>query len=97
MSVSGRVSCRVRNCHPYLGGRTLDVSLLTIAHGGTFEAMVLSGDTQLGGEDFDNNLVNFYVQSFKNKWNKDIAENKRALERLRVACEYTKRLLSDVT
>ena len=76
-----------------LGGGTFDVSLLTIEEG-IFEVKATAGDTHLGGEDFDNRLVNFFVQEFKRKNKKDISGNARALRRLRTACERAKRTLS---
>jgi L1 cell adhesion molecule like protein len=69
------------------------VSLLTIEEG-IFEVKATAGDTHLGGEDFDNRLVNFFVQEFKRKHKKDITGNPRALRRLRTACERAKRTLS---
>merc|ERR1712000_591036 len=76
-----------------LGGGTFDVTLLTI-DGGIFEVKSTAGDTHLGGEDFDNRLVNHFVDEFKRKHKKDITSNKRALRRLRTACERAKRTLS---
>ncbi|KAA3490441.1 heat shock 70 kDa protein [Gossypium australe] len=76
-----------------LGGGTFDVSLLTIEEG-IFEVKATAGDTHLGGEDFDNRLVNHFVQEFKRKNKKDISTNARALRRLRTACERAKRTLS---
>ena len=76
-----------------LGGGTFDVSVLNI-DGGIFEVKSTAGDTHLGGEDFDNRLVNHFTQEFKRKHKKDIINNKRALRRLRVACERAKRTLS---
>jgi len=76
-----------------LGGGTFDVSILTIEDG-IFEVKSTAGDTHLGGEDFDNRMVNFFVQEFKRKHKKDLATNKRALRRLRTACERAKRTLS---
>jgi L1 cell adhesion molecule like protein len=76
-----------------LGGGTFDVSLLTI-DGGIFEVKATAGDTHLGGEDFDNRLVNHFVEEFKRKHKKDITSNARALRRLRTACERAKRALS---
>ncbi|KAK9918269.1 hypothetical protein WJX75_002754 [Coccomyxa subellipsoidea] len=76
-----------------LGGGTFDVSLLTIEEG-IFEVKATAGDTHLGGEDFDNRLVNFFVQEFKRKHKKDISGNPRALRRLRTSCERAKRTLS---
>merc|ERR1711904_315211 len=76
-----------------LGGGTFDVSLLTIEEG-IFEVKATAGDTHLGGEDFDNRLVDHFVQEFKRKHKKDIATNARSLRRLRTACERAKRTLS---
>ncbi|EIW72810.1 hypothetical protein TREMEDRAFT_36956 [Tremella mesenterica DSM 1558] len=76
-----------------LGGGTFDVSLLTIEEG-IFEVKATAGDTHLGGEDFDNRLVNHFVQEFKRKNKKDLSSNARALRRLRTACERAKRTLS---
>ena len=76
-----------------LGGGTFDVSLLTIEEG-IFEVKSTAGDTHLGGEDFDNRLVNHFVNEFKRKHKKDLAGNPRALRRLRTACERAKRTLS---
>lgn len=76
-----------------LGGGTFDVSLLTIEEG-IFEVKATAGDTHLGGEDFDNRMVNHFVQEFKRKHKKDINGNPRALRRLRTACERAKRTLS---
>ncbi|XP_057694741.1 heat shock 70 kDa protein 1-like [Corythoichthys intestinalis] len=76
-----------------LGGGTFDVSILTI-DGGIFEVKATAGDTHLGGEDFDNRMVEHFVAEFKRKHKKDIGQNKRALRRLRTACERAKRTLS---
>ncbi|BGP26271.1 Hsp70 chaperone [Rhodotorula toruloides] len=76
-----------------LGGGTFDVSLLTIEEG-IFEVKATAGDTHLGGEDFDNRLVNHFVAEFKRKNKKDLSSNARALRRLRTACERAKRTLS---
>jgi heat shock protein 1/8 len=66
---------------------------LTIEEG-IFEVKATAGDTHLGGEDFDNRLVNHFVQEFKRKNKKDLSSNARALRRLRTACERAKRTLS---
>merc|ERR1711985_229273 len=79
-----------------LGGGTFDVSLLTIDDG-IFEVKATAGDTHLGGEDFDNRLVNHFVQEFKRKNKADISGNARSLRRLRTACERAKRQLSSGT
>merc|ERR1712038_34657 len=76
-----------------LGGGTFDVSILTIEDG-IFEVKSTAGDTHLGGEDFDNRMVDHFVQEFKRKHKKDLTGNKRALRRLRTACERAKRTLS---
>ena len=76
-----------------LGGGTFDVSILAIDDG-VFEVKSTAGDTHLGGEDFDNQLVNFFVNEFKRKHQKDLTSNKRAMRRLRTACERAKRTLS---
>ena len=79
-----------------LGGGTFDVSILSIDNG-VFEVLSTGGDTHLGGEDFDNRLVDHFVKEFKRKYNADISSNKRALRRLRTACERAKRTLSSAT
>jgi len=76
-----------------LGGGTFDVSVLTIEDG-IFEVKSTAGDTHLGGEDFDNRMVNHFMTEFKRKHKKDIGSNKRAVRRLRTACERAKRTLS---
>jgi len=79
-----------------LGGGTFDVSLLSI-QGGVFTVKATAGDTHLGGEDFDNNLLEHFKAEFKRKSKLDISEDPRALRRLRSACERAKRTLSSVT
>merc|ERR1711944_26940 len=76
-----------------LGGGTFDVSILSIEDG-IFEVKSTAGDTHLGGEDFDNRIVEHFVKEFQRKHKKDITGNKRALRRLRTACERAKRTLS---
>ncbi|XP_068209749.1 heat shock-related 70 kDa protein 2-like [Palaemon carinicauda] len=76
-----------------LGGGTFDVSILNIDDG-VFEVKSTAGDTHLGGEDFDNRLVNHFLQEFQRKYKKDISGNKRSIRRLRTACERAKRTLS---
>ncbi|CCW62357.1 unnamed protein product [Phytomonas sp. EM1] len=76
-----------------LGGGTFDVSLLTIDEG-FFEVVATAGDTHLGGEDFDNNLMKYIVDLIKKKHNIDVSNNQKALARLRKACEAAKRELS---
>ncbi|XP_072013228.1 heat shock 70 kDa protein IV-like [Amphiura filiformis] len=79
-----------------LGGGTFDVSVLTIDEG-IFEVKSTAGDTHLGGEDFDNRLVNHFAAEFKRKFKKDMTTNKRAMRRLRTAAERAKRTLSSST
>ena len=75
---------------------TFDVSLLTLDEG-VFEVRATAGDTHLGGEDFDNLLVDWAAEEFKKKYKLDIKDNPRALRRLRTACERAKRTLSSST
>lgn len=77
-----------------LGGGTFDVSILTIDEGSVFEVLSTAGDTQLGGEDFDNLMVTHFVEEFKRKYGKNISGNSRSLRRLKTACERAKRILS---
>jgi L1 cell adhesion molecule like protein len=79
-----------------LGGGTFDVSLLTIEEG-IFEVKATAGDTHLGGEDFDNRMVDYFLTDFKRKHRKDMSQNQRSLRRLRTACERAKRTLSSST
>jgi len=79
-----------------LGGGTFDVSILTIDNG-VFEVKATAGDTHLGGEDFDNRMVEHFCQEFKQKYKKDLHENQRTIRRLRTACERAKRNLSSST
>merc|ERR1711935_568686 len=76
-----------------LGGGTFDVSLLSIEDG-IFEVKATNGHTHLGGEDFDNRLVEFCMAEFKKKSGIEIKGNNRALRRLRTQCEKAKRTLS---
>jgi len=76
-----------------LGGGTFDVSLLTIDEE-IFEVKATAGNTHLGGEDFDNRLVQHFIEEFKRKHKKDIRQNDRSLRRLRNQCEQAKRTLS---
>jgi L1 cell adhesion molecule like protein len=75
---------------------TFDTSILTIDDG-VFEVKATSGDTHLGGEDFDNLLVNNFVTEFSYKSGKNIRKNDKALRRLLTACEKAKRTLSSGT
>ena len=79
-----------------LGGGTFDVSVLTIEDG-MFEVKSTNGDTHLGGDDFDNRMVNYFVKEFKRQHKKDLSQNKKSLCRLRTACERAKRTLSSQT
>ena len=76
-----------------LGGGTFDVSLLTIEEG-IFEVKATNGDTHLGGEDFDNRVLEFCINDFKNKTGLDISRNARSQRRLRTQVEKAKRTLS---
>eukprot|EP01079_Euglenida_sp_SAG-EU17-18_P006886 gene6886-1231_t len=76
-----------------LGGGTFDVSLLSISDG-YFEVLATAGDTHLGGDDFDQSMVQHFVGVLKKKHNVDVAKNMNALARLRLACETAKRQLS---
>ncbi|XP_051177035.1 heat shock 70 kDa protein 18-like [Lolium perenne] len=76
-----------------LGGGTLDVSLVLVKKG-ELHVKATAGDTHLGGEDFTNNMVVHFVKEFKQKNQKDISDNKKALGRLRRSCEEAKRRLS---
>lgn len=80
-----------------LGGGTFDVSILTIDEGSMFEVRSTAGDTHLGGEDFDNRLVNHFAKEFERKYHKDLSRNNRAIRRLRTSCERAKRTLSSST
>jgi molecular chaperone DnaK (HSP70) len=79
-----------------LGGGTFDVTLLSIDHG-VFEVRATSGDTHLGGEDFDHRLMEFCMSQFKRQSGIDISKDKRAIQRLRKQCEMAKRTLSTQT
>jgi len=79
-----------------LGGGTFDVSLLTIEDG-VFEVKATAGDTHLGGEDFDQRLMDHFVREFRSKHRKDLTTSDRSLRRLRTACERAKCALSSVT
>ena len=94
---AGGQTARERNVLIFdLGGGTFDVSLLTIEDG-IFEVKATAGDTHLGGEDFDNRMVNHFMNEFKRKFKKDISGNPRSVRRLRTQCERAKRQLSAAT
>merc|ERR1719215_2270398 len=76
-----------------LGGGTFDVSLLTIDNG-VFVFVATNGDTHLGGEDFDQRVMQHFIKIFNKKHNKDLAKDKRSLQKLRREVEKTKRALS---
>ncbi|EFH68739.1 hypothetical protein ARALYDRAFT_311954 [Arabidopsis lyrata subsp. lyrata] len=77
-----------------LGGGTFDVSILTIDNG-VFEVLSTSGDTHLGGEDFDHRVMDYFIKLVKKKYNKDISKDHKALGKLRRECELAKRSLSN--
>lgn len=79
-----------------LGGGTFDVTLLTIDDG-VFEVLSTNGDTHLGGEDFDQRVMDYMMKLFKRKYSKDLSKDKRALAKLRRECEKAKRALSSQT
>jgi heat shock protein 5 len=76
-----------------LGGGTFDVSLLTIDNG-VFEVVATNGDTHLGGEDFDQRVMEHFMKVFEKKHKKDMSKDKRAVQKLRREVEKTKRALS---
>ena len=76
-----------------LGGGTLDVTLLTIDNG-VFEVLATNGDTHLGGEDFDQRVMDYFIELFKKKKRKDIRKDIRAVQKLRREVEKAKRTLS---
>merc|ERR1712019_138979 len=76
-----------------LGGGTFDVSLLTIDNG-VFEVLATNGDTHLGGEDFDQRVMQHFIKIFQKKHSKDMSKDKRSLQKLRREVEKTKRALS---
>ena len=76
-----------------LGGGTFDVSLLTI-DSGVFEVIATNGDTHLGGEDFDNRVLDFMMKRIKKNHNQDVTKNKSAIQKLKSEIEKAKRSLS---
>jgi heat shock protein 5 len=76
-----------------LGGGTFDVTLLTIDNG-VFEVLATNGDTHLGGEDFDQRVMQYFIKMIKKKNNVDITSDKRAVQKLRREVERVKRALS---
>jgi heat shock protein 5 len=79
-----------------LGGGTFDVTLLTIDNG-VFEVLATNGDTHLGGEDFDQRIMKYFMKMFRKKHKLDISKDKRALQKLRRESERVKRALSTQT
>ena len=79
-----------------LGGGTFDVTLLTIDDG-VFEVKATAGDTHLGGEDFDQRMMDYCIAQFKKKYNHDLSGDKKAIARIRRQCEIAKRTLSTQT
>jgi len=77
-----------------LGGGTFDVSILTIDQG-VFEVISTNGDTHLGGEDFDQRVMEYFIKLIKKKYGKDISSDKKALQKLRREAERAKRTLSN--
>lgn len=77
-----------------LGGGTFDVSILAIDNG-VFEVLATNGDTHLGGEDFDQRIMEYFIKLIKKKYNKDISKDNRALGKLRREAERAKRALSN--
>jgi len=78
-----------------LGGGTFDVTILTIDEG-VFEVLATNGDTHLGGEDFDQRLMAYFLKLIKKKYNVDLSDNQRAIAKLRRETEKAKRALSSV-
>ncbi|ORX41672.1 hsp71-like protein [Piromyces finnis] len=76
-----------------LGGGTFDISILNI-NNNTFTVKATAGNAHLGGEDFTNRLVDYFVKEFKNKYDRDLSTNSRSLNRLRIVCERAKCNLS---
>ena len=76
-----------------LGGGTFDVSILSIEEG-IFEVISTSGDTHLGGEDFDQRVLDYFLKLFKRKHNKDMSSDKRSIQKLKREVEKAKRALS---
>jgi len=79
-----------------LGGGTFDISILELG-GGVFEVKSTNGDTFLGGDDFDNVIVDYLVNSFKNEYGVDLREDDMALQRIKEASEKAKVELSNST
>jgi len=78
-----------------VGGGTYDVSILTIDNG-VFEVVATNGDTHLGGEDFDQRLIDHFLKLIKKKYNKDLSSDKKAIQKLKRELEKGKRTLSSI-
>ena len=76
-----------------LGGGTFDVTLLTIDNG-VFEVLSTNGDTHLGGEDFDQRVMDYFIKLYKKKKGVDVRKSNRAVQKLRREVEKAKRALS---
>lgn len=76
-----------------LGGGTFDVSLLSIEDG-VFEVLATAGETHLGGEDFDNRVIDYLVKNYNKKTGTDVSKNQHAMSKLKKAAELAKRTLS---
>ncbi|CAF1283289.1 unnamed protein product [Rotaria sordida] len=79
-----------------LGGGTCDVSIIIIEEG-ILEVKSTAGNAHLGGKDFDNRMVTHFMRKFKHRHGKDLRENKRAIQRLRIACKQAKHTLSSAS
>jgi len=79
-----------------LGGGTFDVTVLTIDNG-VFEVVATNGDTHLGGEDFDQRVMEYMMKIFKRKHKKDMSQDKRSIQKLRREVERAKRALSSTS
>ncbi|XP_071700695.1 heat shock cognate 70 kDa protein-like [Rutidosis leptorrhynchoides] len=80
-----------------LGGGTFAVSLLNITNAGNITVKAVGGDDNLGGKDFDKEMVKYCVEEFKKKENKDVSENAKAMRKLNFSCEKAKKDLSSTT
>ena len=79
-----------------LGGGTFDVSIIEIGDG-VIEVLATNGDTRLGGDDFDNKIINYLIEEFKKTENMDLSKDKMAMQRLKEAAEKAKKELSTTT
>ncbi|KEY70720.1 hypothetical protein S7711_03218 [Stachybotrys chartarum IBT 7711] len=79
-----------------LGGGTFDVSLLSLDHG-VFEVLATAGDTHLGGEDFDQRLINYFAKTYNKAHGVDVTKNAKAMGKLKREAEKAKRTLSSQT